>query len=1776
MKKLSFFLMAMLISLVSFAAETTATLSFADKAQRTVFNSNQQVWTQNGITLTNDKAASTNAVADYAKPARFYAGSKLTISCEGTIKQIVFDCNSSSYATTLKNSITSGATVTVSSDKVTAVPTTEASEFVVAKLTAQVRMDAITVTYVAEEEDPDATIYTITATSADETMGTVAGAGEYAEGKTVTLTANANPGYEFVKWSNESTENPLIFEATENVTLTASFVAQTPITIAEANKLGDSKTAILNEFTVTYIYKSYIHIQDASGYGMIFQSNFGLKVGDVVSGFTCSKSTYNGLPQFVPTCKLADLTVEAGEAPAVVELTTAPTGNYHQVVKLMNLQMTGSFNTSSGTTINATCPDGTTIAIYNGKNHTYTFVADKTYNITGDVCQYSGKIQVSAYAIEEYVAPEPCTLAEEINWDAPIAAEANTDQWYAVNIASAIAAGKDLALTVTNPGTEAVEITIEAYADCPATELIVKSTKTFNAGETKTTTVKYDEYLADQVEVVYLHVVTSGDLTIGTEAIEPCSKATAINWDAPITAAANIDTWYAVNVESAIAAGKDLALTVSNPSTEAVEVTVEAYADCPATELIVKSTSTINAGASKTTTVKYDEYLADQVEVVYMHVTTKGGEIKVEAETVKFNVTATAENGTVEGAGIYEQGAEATLTATPAEGYEFVNWTVAGEEVSTENPYKFTVTADVALVANFEKAAPTMETVYFVNAQGWTGTIKAYAWDPANAAWPGVAATKEAEQIGGYDVYSYTAEAGKYANVIFNGTGGQTADLKWTAGKYYVLDGWYTKEEAEAKLATPIVDEVVYFVNNKKWSKVNAYAWEPANAAWPGKAATKEAEQIGGFDVYSYSAAPGTYQKVIFNDGGSNQTADMVWTAGKYIVNNQWYTKEEAEAALAAPVVTTWTMVGDKALFGTEWDLNNTANDLVKQEDGSWVLTLTNKTLAAKSYEYKAAKDRSWTTTVPGGNNAKLTISKAGQYDVTFTLNAAATSVTAKATYIPAKYNVTVTTENGTVTGAGEYEEGATATLTATAAEGYEFVNWTVGEEVVSTENPYSFVVTADVALVANFELVPVVEPEKPEPTYTDNNLNPYAFGLESKLSADQSVLNVTYRLNNSKATDVDVVVYNGTEVVKVVAGTTNLGKNTVEIPTVGLPGGVELTWAVIVNGTSVEAPTAETKIYSFYHPSGLDIDNNPENPTFGMLLVNEGMQKVKDVEGYVSSGFGAGIFAFTPSFDLIPNGELPGYKGGNEFTTGRYDAAGSTAYAPRRIRISKDGRIFVTSLNTDGNYLWEVNPNNLDEWTTVFKGTRNDQAELLDAEGNFIAAPNVGFDVKGEGENLQLLMYSANLNGIATAMSGFRLNEYNLGTATEWTTAPSKAIVEGKYAISYTGTQALYDNEGGVWITSYRGTANETNPGIVHINAQGVEDYKGIWSNVRNAGVRFNADFTKLIVAGNNGTAKKATIYAVSKDANGAPVLTEETVVDMAAVGNNLNDFAWDYAGNLYSCGNSSEKLAAWAMPYSGTVETPAASKYAFQLEGEAVEYTEIVMSNLVVTPYGAFDLLEASDAMTGIAVMLGVDADGKLVEGSEVTWNGTSMTIVSSDVFTKTYSEDLATDVYNGKLVIEFYGEEMGLDLYMYGTGAASSVDVVITDANITVDEWGSYLVSAPWEDGILTIEVSDTEYEGFMMIEYTITEDDWYIWMAYTATVTTVDNVMTIEGEFTDNYTGTTYNVTISGNLPNGTGTGLEDATVTIKAVKKIQNGQLIIEKDGVQYNANGAQL
>ena len=59
--------------------------------------------------------------------------------------------------------------------------------------------------------------------------------------------------------------------------------------------------------------------------------------------------------------------------------------------------------------------------------------------------------------------------------------------------------------------------------------------------------------------------------------------------------------------------------------------------------------------------------------------------------------------------------------------------------------------------------------------------------------------------------------------------------------------------------------------------------------------------------------------------------------------------------------------------------------------------------------------------------------------------------------------------EGGTVVGTGNYAEGNTCTLIATANEGYTFANWTENGSQVSTNATYTFTVNADRTLVANF-----------------------------------------------------------------------------------------------------------------------------------------------------------------------------------------------------------------------------------------------------------------------------------------------------------------------------------------------------------------------------------------------------------------------------------------------------------------------------------------------------------------------------------------------------------------------------------------------------------------------------------------------------------------------------------------------------------------------------------
>lgn len=130
--------------------QVEVTLSFADKANRTSQSAAQQVWEQNGVKFTNDKASSSTDVADYANPVRIYQGSTVKIEYPGMKKLILHSiakAGSDDYPTLLLNSINAanlGAEATLEGNDVTlALP--YATDVLVFSAVTKLRLNSIDV-----------------------------------------------------------------------------------------------------------------------------------------------------------------------------------------------------------------------------------------------------------------------------------------------------------------------------------------------------------------------------------------------------------------------------------------------------------------------------------------------------------------------------------------------------------------------------------------------------------------------------------------------------------------------------------------------------------------------------------------------------------------------------------------------------------------------------------------------------------------------------------------------------------------------------------------------------------------------------------------------------------------------------------------------------------------------------------------------------------------------------------------------------------------------------------------------------------------------------------------------------------------------------------------------------------------------------------------------------------------------------------------------------------------------------------------------------------------------------------------------------------------------------------------------------------------------------------------------------------------------------------------------------------------------------------------------
>ncbi len=145
-------------------------------------------------------------------------------------------------------------------------------------------------------------VYTITATSANTTMGTVTGGGSYAYGTTATLTATPATGYHFVQWNDADTHATRTVTVTGDATYTATF-AYNPLTVTLA--VNDTAMGTTNPAPGTYTYNvgDTVTVSAIAATGHSFQTW-------VIPGVTLPNLTDNTITVIIPA-EMAGLSISA-------------------------------------------------------------------------------------------------------------------------------------------------------------------------------------------------------------------------------------------------------------------------------------------------------------------------------------------------------------------------------------------------------------------------------------------------------------------------------------------------------------------------------------------------------------------------------------------------------------------------------------------------------------------------------------------------------------------------------------------------------------------------------------------------------------------------------------------------------------------------------------------------------------------------------------------------------------------------------------------------------------------------------------------------------------------------------------------------------------------------------------------------------------------------------------------------------------------------------------------------------------------------------------------------------------------------------------------------------------------------------------------------------------------------------------------------------------------------------------------------------------------------
>ena len=475
-------------------------------------------------------------------------------------------------------------------------------------------------------------------------------------------------------------------------------------------------------------------------------------------------------------------------------------------------------------------------------------------------------------------------------------------------------------------------------------------------------------------------------------------------------------------------------------------------------------------------------------------------------QSFTINVSANpSTGGTATGGGTYIYGQTCTLSASPATGYNFIKWTKNGTQVSTNPNYSFTVTEAANYVAHFQLHSFTINAAANPNSGGTitgAGTYN-YGQTCTLSATPAtgynfIKWTKNGTQVSTNTTYSFTVtEAASFVAHFQLQSFTINASANPNDGGTITGTGTYNYGQTCTLTATPATgyDFVIWTKNGTQVSTNASYSFT----------VTEAASFVAHFQLQSFTinASADPYNGGTVNGGGTynyGQTCTLTatpatgynfinWTKNGSLVStntNYSFTVTEAANYVAHFQLQSFT-------------INATANPNnggIISGSGTYNYGQTCTLSATPSPGYTFLR---WTkngTQVSTYSSYSFTVTESASFVAHFQLNNYVISVSSNPS------------NGGTVLGGGAFHYGDNCTVIATTNPGFNFINWTENGNPISNQPSFTFTVTSDRNLVANFTTQNYIITAMASPTEggTVSGSGGYNYGDNCTLSATANI----------------------------------------------------------------------------------------------------------------------------------------------------------------------------------------------------------------------------------------------------------------------------------------------------------------------------------------------------------------------------------------------------------------------------------------------------------------------------------------------------------------------------------------------------------------------------------------------------------------------------------------------------------------------------------------------